>query len=296
MSANDRPEWGDVQMDALIERAQARLKASRLGKSMARETEADILVIRDLVTALEQTRTALAEEEMRARVLTGLYRSAEREAMQHRRSPLEDEVKRAEDAEPVKVDSARRRKATRGDVTLYGVGVVDQRNGPWHLAFQVEGIPTPVLLDTDEWKVEWADEAPEDAELVAYEQAQEYAAQVIRGASNFAKEMRYQTRVAWMRGYEARAPQPAKPIEDADQDADEFRFTDEEWRRYQAIPSQGYSHRGFIENIVNSRRHPAKPIEVSDLMVEAARDAYFDADGEASMRAAIEAALKEMNR
>lgn len=32
---------------------------------------------------------------------------------------------------------------------------------------------------------------------------------------------------------------------------DEFKFTDEQWRAYQAIPDQGYSHRGWLEYQVN---------------------------------------------
>ena len=43
-------------------------------------------------------------------------------------------------------------------------------------------------------------------------------------------------------------------FEKAHAPTDEFRFTDDEWRAYQAIPDQGYSHRHSIENIVNSRR------------------------------------------
>lgn len=90
---DERPDWGDMQLNELLHRAHERMDKSRYGRMTSREMDADILVIRDLVTALEQTRTALAEEEMRAHVLTGLYRSAEREAMQHRPSPLENEVK-----------------------------------------------------------------------------------------------------------------------------------------------------------------------------------------------------------
>lgn len=54
--ATDRPEWGDVAMDALIGRAQARLKASRIGTNTARETDADLIVISELITALASTR------------------------------------------------------------------------------------------------------------------------------------------------------------------------------------------------------------------------------------------------
>ena len=56
-----RPEWSDVQMDELIDRAQTRLIASRLGKSWVRETDADLLVIRDLLDALAAARTSPAE-------------------------------------------------------------------------------------------------------------------------------------------------------------------------------------------------------------------------------------------
>jgi hypothetical protein len=31
----------------------------------------------------------------------------------------------------------------------------------------------------------------------------------------------------------------------------EFKFTDAEWRKYQQIPDQGYSHRGHLEFVVN---------------------------------------------
>ncbi len=31
----------------------------------------------------------------------------------------------------------------------------------------------------------------------------------------------------------------------------EFRFTDEEWRKYQEMPDQGYSHRHHLEHVVN---------------------------------------------
>lgn len=31
----------------------------------------------------------------------------------------------------------------------------------------------------------------------------------------------------------------------------EFRFTNQEWREYQNMPDQGYSHRGFLEFVVN---------------------------------------------
>ena len=33
----------------------------------------------------------------------------------------------------------------------------------------------------------------------------------------------------------------------------EFKFTDDEWREYQSIPDQGYSHREFLEGLVNRR-------------------------------------------
>lgn len=39
----------------------------------------------------------------------------------------------------------------------------------------------------------------------------------------------------------------------------EFQFTDAEWREYQAMPDQGYSHRGKLEFFVNrwhASRHP----------------------------------------
>ena len=98
----------------------------------------------------------------------------------------------------------------------------------------------------------------EDAEPVAYEQAQEYAAQMIRGASNFAKEMREQIRVAWMRGYEARAPQPAKPIE--------------------VTPEA-------IEAAVEAFKHPRRMVTNTS-----------DGNQYDRMEAAIEVALKEMNR
>lgn len=31
----------------------------------------------------------------------------------------------------------------------------------------------------------------------------------------------------------------------------EFKFTDAEWRKYQQMPDQGYSHRGHLEFVVN---------------------------------------------
>ena len=31
----------------------------------------------------------------------------------------------------------------------------------------------------------------------------------------------------------------------------EFKFTDAEWRNYQQMPDQGYSHRGHLEFVVN---------------------------------------------
>lgn len=36
-----------------------------------------------------------------------------------------------------------------------------------------------------------------------------------------------------------------------EQTMSEFRFTDEEWRAYQAMPDQGYSHRDHLESVVN---------------------------------------------
>lgn len=32
----------------------------------------------------------------------------------------------------------------------------------------------------------------------------------------------------------------------------QFRFTDQQWHEYQEMPDQGYSHRGFLENAVNT--------------------------------------------
>ena len=34
-----------------------------------------------------------------------------------------------------------------------------------------------------------------------------------------------------------------------------FRFTDEQWQAYQAIPEQGYSHRAHLEWVVNIWLH-----------------------------------------
>lgn len=62
----DRPEWGDVQLDALIDRATARINTPRSGKLAYRETDADLLVIRDLITALTATRAALDESSAQA--------------------------------------------------------------------------------------------------------------------------------------------------------------------------------------------------------------------------------------
>lgn len=31
----------------------------------------------------------------------------------------------------------------------------------------------------------------------------------------------------------------------------EFRFSNAEWREYQQMPDQGYSHRGYLEFVVN---------------------------------------------
>ena len=32
----------------------------------------------------------------------------------------------------------------------------------------------------------------------------------------------------------------------------QFHFTDQQWREYQEMPDQGYSHRGFLEDAVNT--------------------------------------------
>lgn len=45
----------------------------------------------------------------------------------------------------------------------------------------------------------------------------------------------------------------ASPVEAGEAKGIPFRFTDDEWRAYQAIPDQGYSHRHYIEQIVNNR-------------------------------------------
>ena len=34
--------------------------------------------------------------------------------------------------------------------------------------------------------------------------------------------------------------------------SDEFRFTDQQWRAYQNMPEQGYSHRGHLEWVFNT--------------------------------------------
>lgn len=92
------------------------------------------------------------------------------------------------------------------------------------------------------------------------ERAQEYAAQMIRGASGVSKEIREQIRVAWMRGYEARAPYPTAPIE----------VTDE------ALVA--------AMNVLHGYAPP-----VTDI-------AYWSEGYRANIRAGIEAALKEMGK
>lgn len=52
----DRPEWGDVAIDSLINRAEARLNAPRVGTSWAHAADADIIVIRELIAALAAAR------------------------------------------------------------------------------------------------------------------------------------------------------------------------------------------------------------------------------------------------
>lgn len=44
---------------------------------------------------------------------------------------------------------------------------------------------------------------------------------------------------------------PVLPSSTVDEDAREFRFTDAQWREYQSIPMQGYSHRGHLEHVFN---------------------------------------------
>lgn len=47
--------------------------------------------------------------------------------------------------------------------------------------------------------------------------------------------------------------------------SERFAFTDAEWREYQAMPEQGYSHRGKLEFFVNRwlSAHPAEAIEAA---------------------------------
>lgn len=45
---------------------------------------------------------------------------------------------------------------------------------------------------------------------------------------------------------------PVLPSSGVDEDAREFRFTDAQWREYQSIPEQGYSHRHHLEHVFNA--------------------------------------------
>lgn len=60
-----------------------------------------------------------------------------------------------------------------------------------------------------------------------------------------------------------RAENAARALLDESVPADEFKFTDAQWREYQAIPDQGYSHRHWIEHQVNEwfRRQSSVPAE-----------------------------------
>ncbi|MGO1267157.1 MAG: hypothetical protein ACTMIY_11040 [Microbacterium gubbeenense] len=60
MTTTDRPEWGDVQITELLDRANARLTTPRIGRIAIRETDHDLIVIRNLTQALTHTRAALA--------------------------------------------------------------------------------------------------------------------------------------------------------------------------------------------------------------------------------------------
>ena len=55
----DRPEWGDVQIAELLDKAKTRLTAPRIGKMTIRETDHDLITIRNLTEALTHTRAAL---------------------------------------------------------------------------------------------------------------------------------------------------------------------------------------------------------------------------------------------
>lgn len=46
---------------------------------------------------------------------------------------------------------------------------------------------------------------------------------------------------------------PVEPVTVDEATGTPFSFTDDEWRAYQAIPDQGYSHRRYIEQVVNNR-------------------------------------------
>jgi hypothetical protein len=57
----------------------------------------------------------------------------------------------------------------------------------------------------------------------------------------------------------------------------EFRFTDEEWRAYQAMPDQGQSHRYRLEYLVNRRIASIKADTIKGLLPKGAE--FFPEDG-----------------
>lgn len=52
---------------------------------------------------------------------------------------------------------ARRRILTDGRQTLHGVGLRDDRNGPFVIVVKVDNIAKPVVFNTSVWKVRWED-------------------------------------------------------------------------------------------------------------------------------------------
>lgn len=53
-------------------------------------------------------------------------------------------------------------------------------------------------------------------------------------------------------------------------------LTDDEWRAFQAIPDQGYSHRGWVDRKIAQRVRKAQ----ADALREAAREMVWDNDAE----------------
>lgn len=57
-----------------------------------------------------------------------------------------------------------------------------------------------------------------------------------------------------------------------------FKFTDEEWREYQNLPDQGYSHRGHLEHVVNRWLSE----ELRKAKYDAWEEGYANGDADAS--------------